>query len=328
MKLFLTAVLSITLALLSELAPAQSPASSASYPTKPVRLLVGFSAGGPPDILARMLAQNIAEGLGQQVVVENRPGAGGTIAGELAANAQPDGYTLLLGNTSTLSIAPSLYPKLGYDANRSFAPVGAIATAPYFILVHPGLSVSSVRELVELARVKPGELNFGSPGNGTPLHIAGEMFKTATGASMVHVPYKDIGLAHNDFLSGRFQVMFQQLAPVERHIQAGKLRPIAVAAASRAPQLPNVPTAAEAGLPDFELLGWYGLLAPRGTPAEAIRRLNAELRKVLDKKEVRDRLAALAFDPSPGTPEQFQAFVTQQNAYWSRAVKASGAKLD
>jgi tripartite-type tricarboxylate transporter receptor subunit TctC len=298
------------------------------YPTKPLRLIVGFGAGGPPDILARMIGQGISEGVGQAVVVENRPGAGGTIAGEVAARAPADGYTLLMANTSTLSIAPSIYPKLGYDAERSFTPIGGIATTPFFIFVHPSINVASVSQLIEAARAKPGEYLFGSPGNGTPLHIAGELFNTMTGAGLVHVPYKDIGLATNDFLAGRFHVMFQALAPLERQIQAGRLRTLAIAARSRAPQLPEVPTSAEVGLPGFEILSWHGLIAPQGTPAEAIRRLNAELRKTLEKKEVRERLATLGFDASPGTPEQFRAFIGEQNALWSRAVKASKAKLD
>jgi tripartite-type tricarboxylate transporter receptor subunit TctC len=328
MNTFRLAVLSMTIAGSCNIALAQSPAPATGYPSKPVRMIIGFAASSGPDILGRVIAQNMVEGMGQPVIVENRTGAGGTLAAEAASHAPADGYTLLLGTTSTVSIAPGVYPKLAYDPERSFVAIGNVATAPFFVVVHPGTNVSSVQELIELARAKPGLLSFASPGNATPHHIAGEMFKTATGVDMVHVPYKDMGVATNDFLAGRFQVMMQQLSPLEPHIRAGKLRAVAIGASSRSPLLPNVPTAAEAGVQGMELLSWYGLFAPQGTPATAVRRVNAELRKVLERKEVTERLAVLGFDSAAGTPEQFRSFISQQNALWLRAVKVSGAKID
>jgi tripartite-type tricarboxylate transporter receptor subunit TctC len=328
MKKFALAVLSMTLLGSCNIALGQNPAPGTAYPAKPVRLIIGFAASSGPDILGRVIAQNMAEGLSQQVIVENRTGAGGTLATEAASHAPADGYTLLLGTTSTLSIAPGVYPKLAYDPERSFVAIGGVATAPFFIVVHPSTNVNTVQQLIDLGRAKPGQLSFASPGNATPHHIAGEMFKTATGVDMVHVPYKDMGVATTDFLAGRFQVMIQQLSPLERHIKAGKLRAVAIGASSRSPLLPSVPTAAEVGVQGMELLSWYGLFAPQGTPAEAVRRVNGELRKVLEKKDVIERLAVLGFDAAGGTPEQFRTFISQQNALWLRAVKVSGAKID
>ncbi len=307
--------------------PAQAQAPSA-WPLKPVKLIVSYGAGGPPDVLGRILAQAMAEDLGQPIIVENRVGAAGTIGAEAAAKAPADGYTLLLGSTTIMAIAPGLYPKLGYDPARDFAPIGQAVFAPFFVVVHASVPATNVKELVELAKSRPGEFYYGSSGNGTPLHIAGEMFKTATGVNIVHVPYKDIGPATADFLAGRFQIMFQQLAPLEQYIRAGKVRPLAVADSKRLAQLPDVPNNIEAGLPGFDVVSWFGFVAPKGTPAEAIRRVNAELQKALAKKEVRASLAKLGFEPVGGTPEEFASFIARETAKWSRAIRQSGAKVD
>jgi tripartite-type tricarboxylate transporter receptor subunit TctC len=298
------------------------------YPAKPLRIIVPLAAGGPPDFVARTVAQHLTAGLGQQVIVENRPGAGGTIATAAAAKSPGDGYTLLLASTTTFSISPSLYANPGYDPGTSFAPISLLATAPFLIVVHPSLPARSLKELIALARSKPGELNFGSGGNGSPLHIAGEMLKTAAGVQLVHVPYKGVATAVMDLLSGRVQVMVDQLFPVAQYIQNGKIRPLAVASTKRHPQLPNLPTTAEAGLPGYEVSGWMGLVAPRGTPADVVKRLNLELVKALQTKEVRDGLFNQGLQPASNSPEEFAAFIAAESVKWSHAVKASGAKVD
>lgn len=302
-------------------------ASAQSYPAKAVRIIVPLAPGGPPDFLARTMAQHLAPALGQQVIVDNRPGAGGTIGTAAASKSPGDGYTLLLASTTTLSISPSLYANPGYDP-LSFVPVTLIATAPFLVVVHPSLPARSLKELIALAKAKPGELNFGSGGSGTPLHIGGEMLNTAAGVKLVHVPFKGAAAAVIDLLTGRIQVMVEQLYPMAQHVQAGRIRPLAVAAAQRHPQLPELPTAAEAGLPGYEVVAWMGLVAPRGTPAEVVKRLNAEAVKALQTKELRDGLFNQGLQPAGNSPEEFAAFIATELVRWSRAVKASGAKVD
>jgi tripartite-type tricarboxylate transporter receptor subunit TctC len=322
-------IASVVVAAASVFVHMQAQAQTSAFPTKPVRIVVPFSAGSVPDVIARTLSQSMSDsGFGQQVVVENRAGAGGTIGSELVAKAPADAYTLLLGSTATLGIAPSLYPNLSYRPDRDFAPVIRAATVPVFVVVTPSLGVSSIRGLIDLVKAKPGQLSFGSAGNGTPLHIAGEMFKSATGADIVHVPYAETGVMNNDFISGRIQIMFQQLPTLVQHIRAGKLKPLAVAAAKRDSRLPEVPTTSESGLPGYEVSSWFGVVAPRGSPAEAIDRLNVEMNKALAQGPLRDSLIKLGFDPSGGTPAEFGAFIAAEIAKWSSAVKASRAKLD
>ena len=299
-----------------------------AYPAKSLRIIVPLAAGGPPDFVARTVAQQLTAALSQQVIVENRPGAGGTIAAAAVAKSPGDGYTLLLASTTTLSISPNLYANPGYDPGTSFAPIGLIATAPFLVVVHPSLPVRSLKELISLAKAKPGELNFGSGGNGTPLHIAGEMLNTAAGVRLVHVPYKGAAAAVIDLLSGRVQVLVEQLFPMAQHIHNGKLRALAVASAKRHPQLPDLQTAAEAGLPGYEVVAWMGLVAPRATPPDVLKRLNQELVKALQTKEIRDGLFNQGLQPSSNSPEEFSAFIAAESVRWSRAVKASGAKVD
>ena len=323
-----TAVVGAVLAVAFSVFVAPAGAYAQPYPAKLLRIIVPLPAGGPPDFVARTVAQHLTAGLGRQVIVENRPGAGGTIATAAAAKSPGDGYTLLLASTTTLSISPSLYANPSYDPVDSFAPITLLATAPFLVVVHPSLPARSLKELIALAKSKPGELNYGSGGNGTPLHIAGEMLKTAAGVQLVHVSYKGAAPAVIDLLSGRIQVMVEQLFPLALHIQNGKIRPLAVASAKRHPQLPDLPTAAEAGLPGYEAIAWMGLVAPRGTPAEVIKRLNLELVKALQTKEVRDGLSNQGLQPASSSPEEFTAFIAAESARWSRAVKASGAKID
>lgn len=309
-------------------APWGVTASAQSYPSKSIRLIVPFPPGGVPDIVGRHVAQRLSVGLGQTVFVDNRAGAAGTVGLEAGAKSTADGYTLVLGTTGTLASAPNLYPNLGYDPIKSFAPISLLVSAPFLVVVHPSVPTRSLRDLIDLAKSRPGELNFGSVGNGSPPHIAGEMLKSATGADFVHVPYKGLPTAVTDLMTGRIHVMFNQLAPFLSYIEAGRLRPLAVAASSRIPQLPGVPTAAEAGLPGYEVSIWFGLLAPAGTPNNIIAMLNAELLKALATKDLRQGLAAQGFDPSGSSPERFSKFIVSETAKWSRAIKASGAKLD
>jgi len=302
--------------------------ASAQYPTKPIKLIIPFGAGGPPDIAGRILAQKLSEGLGQQVVVENRPGAGGTLGAGAAANSLPDGYTLLLGSTGSLASSPSLYSNPGYDSRTSFVPISMIGIAPFVIVANSSVPAASLKEFIQLARSKPGQINYGSPGNGLPPHIICEAFKTVTGLNLVHIPYKTLQPGIIGLVTGDVQMMIEQLAPMQSQIRAGNIKPLAVTSTNRVAQLPDVPTTAEAGLPNFEWTAWTGLLAPRGTPPEIVARLNAETVKALQTKEVRDILASQGVEPAGDTPEQFAAFIDVETGKWSRAVKASGARID
>lgn len=306
-----------------------SPSAMAqNYPNKPLRLIVPFPPGGPTDIVGRMVGQKLADGLGQPVVVENRPGAGGTVGSEAAAKSAPDGYTLLYGSTSTLGIAPSLYPKLGYDAIKSFAPISLVSSGPLLVVVNPAVPAKTLKELIALAKAKPGQLNYGSAGNGTPLHLAGELFKTLAGVDLVHIPYKGGAPAITDTVAGQVQIVFEGLPATAQFIRAGKLRALAITGTKRDPTLPDVPTVAEAGLPQFQVAFWSGLVAPAGTPKDIVARLNAEVVKALATPEVRETLAKQGLEPSGNSPEQFAAFIGEENARWARVVKVSGAKLD
>jgi len=299
-----------------------------AFPTKPLKIVVAFNPGGPPDIAARIIAQKLSEAMGQQVLVENRPGAGGTIGAAVVANSAPDGHTLLLATTGVLAAAPSLFSNPGYDPRNSFAPVSMIGIADFVMVVNPALPATTLKELIGLARARPGQINYGSAGNGTPPHIVAEMFKVMAEVNLVHVPYKGTAAAMTALLAGDVQVYFDQLAPLQPHIRAGKMRALAVASVRQHPQLPGVPTAAEGGLPGYEASAWTGLVVPRGTPASVIARLNAETLKALATKEVRDLLAKQGTEPAGNSPEEFAALIDKDIEKWSRAVKASGAKID
>jgi tripartite-type tricarboxylate transporter receptor subunit TctC len=307
---------------------AQGSALAQAYPAKPVRIIVPLPVGNPPDFVARIIAQHLTVVFGQQVIVDNRPGVGGTIGAAAAAKSPADGYTLLLASTTTLSISPSLYSNPGYDPATSFAPISLAATAPFLVVVHPSVPARTLKELISLAKSRPGQLNFGSAGNGTPLHIGGEMLNTAAGVKMVHVPYKGVVPAVVDLLSGRIELMVEQLHPMAQYVQSGRIRPLAVASSKRHPQLPDLPTTAEAGFPGYEVTAWFGLVAPSGTPADVLKRLSVEVVKVLQTKDVRDGLFNQGLIPASSSPEEFAAFIATESARWSRAVKASGAKVD
>jgi len=296
------------------------------YPSKPIRLIVASAPGTPPDLLGRITAQKLTEGLGQQVVVEDRPGAGGTLGTAAGASAPPDGYTLTLGSTGFLAVAPAIYPHVGYDARKSFAPITLIATSCVFLTVHPSVPADTVKDFIDFARSHPGQLNYGSPGNGTVVHITMEMFKSATGINLVHIPHK--GSHFPALVAGQVQATFENPVTFGPYVRAGGVRLLAVANATRHANYPQVPTFTEAGVAGMELPNWFGLMAPRGTPFEIIARLNAEMHKALATKEMRDTLAKLGADPAGTTPEQFATFIADEVTRWSRVVKLSGAKLE
>src|SRR6266700_8099210 len=262
------------------------------YPSKPIRLIVPFTAGGGNDSVARLVGKSLSDSLGQQLVIDNRPGAGGVLGAEIAAKAAPDGYTLFLGGVGSHAVNPNLNDRLPYDPIRDFAPVALLAQAPLVLVVHPSVPAESFKAFVALARSRPGQLNYASNGNGSSSHLAAVMFDSMTGVDMVHVPYKGLSPALTDLLSGRVQLMFSSVVAILPHINAGKLRGLAVTGRRRLPSMPDLPTIAESGLPAYEAGSWYGVLAPAGTPREIVARLNAELVKALAQPEVRTRLLA------------------------------------
>jgi len=298
-----------------------------AYPSRPVRFILPFPPGGGTDILGRLIADRLSAGLGQPVVTENRGGAGGNVGAEAAAHSAPDGYTIVLVAPS-LAISPSLYSKLNYDPVRDFAPISLVATVPNVMITNPSVEVQTLKEFIALARSKPGEMNFGSGGSGTSNHLAGELFNIVTGAKLVHVPYKGVNLAMQDVLSGRVQLVFIGIPAALPHIKAGRLRALALVAPQRSPALPELPTAAEAGLKDFEVTTWYGVLAPAGTPQPIVTRLNAELGTIMHTADVKERLAGMATDPLTSTPEEFAAYLKQEIAKWGDVVRKANLKAD
>jgi len=307
---------------------APTGAQTAAYPTKPVRLVVPFPPGGATDTIARAVAQKLGETWGQSFVVDNRPGAGGNIGTELVARAAPDGYTLEMGTVGTHAINASLYSKLPFDHVKDFAPIILVAGVPNVLEVTPSLPVNSVQELIAYAKANPGKLNFASSGNGTSIHLSGELFKVMTGVQMTHVPYKGSAPALQDLIAGQVQLMFDNLPPSLPQIKAGKLRALAVTSATRAPALPDVPTVAESGLPGFEASSWFGLLAPAGTPPALIAKINAEVLAWLASPEGKEKLASIGANPAGGSPEDFARHIQAETAKWAKVVKESGAKVD
>ncbi|HYC48121.1 MAG TPA: tripartite tricarboxylate transporter substrate binding protein [Burkholderiales bacterium] len=299
-----------------------------AYPTKPVRMIVPFPAGGATDIVGRLIAQKLTESWGQQVIVDNRGGAGGTIGSDAAAKSAPDGYTMIVGTSSTHAIAPSLYTKLAYDPVRDFAPVTLIANATILLAVHPSLPAKNVKELIGLARKQPNALSFASSGNGGISHLVGEHFKSLAGIQMLHVPYKGDTPALADLVGGQVHLMFGTAVSFLPHVKAGRLNALAVTNAKRSPIAPNAPTVAESGLPGFEALQWFGVFVPAGTPREIIARLNGEIVKAVRLPDVRERMTSLGAEVVGSTPEQFAAFQKADMAKWAKVVKQSGAKIE
>ena len=298
------------------------------YPHKPVRLIVPFPAAGATDILARVLAQKLGDSFKQQVVVDNRPGAGGTIGSRLAADSSPDGYTLIMGTTSTHAIGPSLYSKRPYDPLKDFTAITEVVTSPNVLLVSAVLPVNSVKELIALAKSKPGQLNFGSSGIGTQFHLSGELLKLLAGINIVHVPYKGTALAYPDLFTGRIGILFDVPPAALPHIKSGRIRALGVSGNRRAEVLPDVPTIIEAGVPGYDADLWFGLWGPAGLPREQVKLLHSEVVKLLQNADAKRRFADLGADPVGSTPEAFTAFMKTEIAKWEKVVKASGARAD
>jgi tripartite-type tricarboxylate transporter receptor subunit TctC len=298
-----------------------------SYPLRPVRFILPFPPGGGTDILGRLIAERLSANLGQPVVTENRGGAGGNVGAEAAARSSPDGYTIVLVAPS-LAISPTLYSKLNYDPVKDFAPVSLVATVPNVMITHPSVQAQTLQEFIALVRSRPGAMNFGSGGSGTSNHLAGELFNIVTGTKLVHIPYKGVNLAMQGVLAEQVHLVFIGVPPALPHIKAGRLRALALVAPQRSPALPEVPTVAEAGLKDFEVTTWYGVLAPAGTPRPIVMRLNAELVKIMQAPDTKERLAAMATDPHTSTPEEFAAYLKQEIAKWGDVVRKANLKAD
>ena len=299
-----------------------------TYPDKPVRLIVPFSAGSAVDTLARIPAQKLSELWGQPVVVDNRVGANGTIGTEAAAKAPADGHTLVLANDAGLATSPALYPKLAYDPARDFAPITLAASIPVVLVVNASFPASSVKELVNQAKANPGKIHYASGGNGSAQHLPMEMLKLAAGIDLVHVPYKGLGPAFNDVVSGQIPVMFAGMSNVFPHLKSGRIRALAIGSAQRSGAMPELQTMQEAGIAGFDYAAWAGFLAPAGTAPSIIDKVNADLKKVLGMPEVRDKLAALGFEVSPGTPQEFGAIIRREMAKLAKVIKEAGIRAD
>jgi tripartite-type tricarboxylate transporter receptor subunit TctC len=298
------------------------------YPSKPIRMIVAYPPGGGTDIVGRMLAQKLGETLGQAVVVENRGGASGNIGTEVAARAAPDGYTVLMGNVAPNAINLNLFKNLPFDPVADFAPVSLVASTPNILVVYPSTPARTVKEVIALAKSRPGMLNFASAGVGSSSHLAGELFRVLAGAEIVHVPYKGAGPAMVDVLSGQVQLYFATMPSAMPHVKSGKLAPIAVTSARRSPALPDVPTIAESGVPGYEAATWYGLLAPAHTPAAAVARLHEGIVKVLADAALRERLAEQGFEPVGNSPEEFGAYIKSEIAKWGKVIRDAGIRAE
>jgi len=307
---------------------ATSLAQAQDYPTRAITLVVPYAAGGGNDAMARIVADHMGRTLGQQIVIENRGGAGGTIATRAAAKAAPDGYTLVLGGTGTLAVNPTLYANVGYDPRKDFAPVGLIATSALVVLVHPAVEANTVPELIALARKEPGKLNYASAGVGSGIHLAAELFASMAGVKLVHVPYKGSGPALNDLLGGHVQIYFSSLPPAVGMRAEGKVRALAVTGPGRSHVFPDLPTVAEAALPGYEAVLHYGIAAPAGTQRGIVDKLNAALRAALASEETRAALVATGADPMPSTPEEYAADIDREETRWSRIVREVGVKVN
>lgn len=307
---------------------AQPRNRDAVYPSGPIRIVVPFTPGGSADIFARVIGARMSEAWSQQVVIDNRAGSGGVVGSEIAARAAPDGYTLMMGITANIAINPALYKKLPYDPVRDFAPVTLVASAPYVLVVSPSLPARTAQEFLALARSKPGELNYASMGSGSAGHLTAELLAAMAGVRFVHVPYKAIGTVMTDLGSGQVQFHFLGMVSAQPQLKGGKLRALAITGAKRSPMMPDLPTLAEAGVPGYEVTGWYGVFAPAKTPRAIVLRLNGEIARILALPDVRKRLSAEGAELMAGTPEQFAAFIKSELAKWAKAVKLSGATAD
>ena len=318
--------LSTMLCTAAALAAFSAAAYAQSYPSKPIRMVVPFAAGGPTDVYARSVGQELSRILGQPVIVDNKPGAGGNLGADFVAKSAPDGYNIVLGAVGAFAVNMTLYPKMPYDVLRDFAPVSLIAIVPMMLVVNPALPVKTPRDLVELAKARPGQLTYGSAGNGTSVHMSTEMFKALTGIDMVHVPYKGVAPAMTDLIGGQLQLMFSDATSAIPHAKSGKVRPVAVT--RRIEVMPEIPTFAELGYAGYDPTVWYGVFAPAGTPRDIVVKLNGAIAKALQAPEVRERLISQGANPVSNSPEEFTAFVRDEIARWGKVVKASGARVD
>ena len=297
-----------------------------AYPTKPIKIVVPYTPGGGADILTRTLAAALTPKLGQQVIVDNRPGGNTIIGSEYVANAQPDGYTLLLVPAS-FAINPSFY-KVPYDTVKGFAPVGLVALVPLMLVANPNVQINSVKDLIDLAKAKPGKLTFASYGSGSPAHLAGELFKSMVGVDMLHIPYKGSAPALSDVVAGHVAIMFSSMSPAVPLVKSGRLKGIAVTTTKRVPAMKDLPTIAEAGVPGYEVQAWNGIVAPAGTPKEIVAKLNRAIVEIVATKEFRDRISAQGFEPDSSSPEEFAELIQRDILKWAKVIKDSGAKPD
>ena len=309
------------------LAVAATSAFAQGYPAKPAKVVVPYPPGGPTDIVARVVSQKLSEQMGQQFIVENRPGAGGNIGAEAVAKSPADGYTLLVATTAH-AINPSLFKNLGYNLTKDFAPVSLLTSGPLVIVANPSVPAKNVQELIAMGKAKPGSLNYASSGNGQSTHLSAELFATMAGIKMNHIPYKGSAPALTDVMGGQAALMFDTMLSAMPHVKNGKLKAIAVTSAARSPAAPDVPTVAESGLPGYEAIAWNGLLVPAGTPGDVVAKLNAELKKALDAPDVKDRFSAQGFGAAWNTREAFAKFIQSELDKWAKVVKVSGATLD
>ena len=302
--------------------------SAQPYPTKPIKLVAPSTPGDAPDVIARLVADKLSTALGQQVVVENRPGAGGVVGSDYVAKAVPDGYTLIMGNAGSHGINAAVYSKLPYDIQRDFAPVSQVAVAPNVMVINPSVPASTVAEFIAYAKANPGKLSYASGGNGSSAHMSMELFKSMSGIDIQHVPYKGSSPALTDVVSGQVVAFIGNMPPTVPLIKAGKLRAIAVTTKSRSALMPDLPTITEAGLPGFETVAWFGVLAPAGTPPEVVNRLSAEIAKIAKSPEIREKLVAMGAEPVGSTPEEFKAVIDRDIAKWKPLAQRVGIKID
>lgn len=319
----MAALITLTLSSLSH-----ATESPEAYPARPIRLIVPFGAGSNTDILARTVGVRLSDAWKQQVVIDNRPGAGGNIGGEIVAKAPPDGYTIMLGAASVLAINQSLYSAMPYDSATAFAPITNMVKTTNVLVVNPSLPVKSVKDLIAYGRANPGKLTYASAGAGGTIHLSAELFKSMTGITMEHIAYKSSPLAHIDIISGQVQVMFDAMPTAQPQIKAGKLRAVAVTTATRAPQMPELPTIAESGLPGYEASGWFGYATTAKTPKPIVDKLNAEIVRILNVAEVKERLMAQGAEPVGDTPAEFARFISAEAAKWGKLIKALALKIE
>jgi tripartite-type tricarboxylate transporter receptor subunit TctC len=308
---------------------AAASAGAQDYPNKPVRMVVGFPPGGGTDVVARIITPKLSELLGQPVVIENRPGATGTMAAGQVAKSPPDGYTIMMGHVSVNAIAPALFKNLSYDVIKDFQPIAIAAAVPHFVVVHPSVPAKSLREMIDYVKARPGKLTYPSAGNGSMPHLAGEVFKAQAGVDLLHVPYKGTGQSMADLLGGQHVVAFDTMPASAPHVRSGKLRPLAVSSAQRLPAFPDVPTAREAGLPDYVITTWYGVFAPAGTPKAIVNRLHADIVKAMQSPEVKAKLDGIGADGSVSrSPEEYAALVKSDTERYAKVIKDIGLKID